>query len=210
MHKRSLLIGVGIGIIIGALLLQLFNLGADSQKQLDQISNEINDTTLDRASAKPEITPQDNVVDDKVEGEELESTPSNTTGIETDIETDKEAQQPTAATPVAEEQPDPEVTEKVTEPDVQATEHAIQYVLRVHPGATVNKTAQLLVDYNIIEDTVSFAKLLKDRDTAIRAGYFLIEEESTDEQVRKLLSGIPLSEKERKNYINVEKLTLIE
>lgn len=209
MHKRSLLIGVGIGIIIGALLLQLFNIGEYSQKKLDQISNEIDSTTLDRASDKPETTSQGKVVDDesKVEGA-VDSTPSITP--ETEIETDLKAQQPSTTTPVDEEQVEPIASDKPTTPEVEASEPAKQYVLRVHPGATVNKTAQLLVDYNIIEGTASFAKLLKDRDTQIRAGYFLVDENSTDEQIRKLLSGEPLTETERKKYINVKKLTLIE
>jgi|GEM_PF-1038799 len=206
MHKRSLLIGVGIGIIIGALLLQLFNLGSDSQKQLDQISHEINGTTFDSTTAKPEPTAQEYVVDD--EGDGLEPTSSKTP--ETEVETNQGTQQPVTATPDVNEQAEPNTIDKTVEPDEEATEPAIQYVLRVHPGATVNKTAQLLVDHNIIEDKDSFAKLLKDRDTQIRAGYFLVDENSTDEQIRKLLSGQPLTETERKNYINVEKLTLIQ
>lgn len=210
MHKRSLLIGVGIGIIIGALLLQLYNLGSDSQKQLNQISDEINSTTSGTVTPQPNTT-SSNGVEDEASGDLIEPSPSSNSELENGRETDQEAQTPSSsAAPAVDAQVVPDDTDESLESPVVADEPSKQYILRVHPGASVNKTAKLLVSYNIIENAASFAAYLKDRDTGIRAGFFLVEEGSTDEQIRKLLSGIPLSEKESNNLINVENLTLIE
>ncbi|HIW32312.1 MAG TPA: hypothetical protein IAA29_05955 [Candidatus Paenibacillus intestinavium] len=210
MHKRSLLIGVGIGIIIGALLLQLYNLGSDSQKQLNQISDEINNTTSGTVTPQPN-TASSNGVEDGASGDLIEPSPSSNSELENGQDTEQEAHTPSSsAAPAVEEQVGPVDPDESLEPPVVADEPAKQYILRVHPGASVNKTAKLLVSYNIIENAASFAAHLKDRETGIRAGFFLVEEGSTDEQIRKLLSGIPLSEKESKNLINVENLTLIE
>lgn len=197
MHKRSLLIGVGIGIIIGVLLLQLFNIGSESQQKLDRISNQINDTGLIHTSEVPY---------EFVEGarDEQESISSESSIIQND----PLLEQPTNSEPAIEE-PTP-TPEPSLEPAPESTESAHRYILRVPPGGTVSNTAKLLVEYQIIKDADSFAALLKEHKTLIRAGYFLVGEGSTNEEIRELLTGIPLTAEQRTAYTDDENLKIIQ
>ncbi|MHA6484370.1 hypothetical protein ACX1C1_20965 [Paenibacillus sp. strain BS8-2] len=55
-NKRSFVLGVGVGIIIGAMLLQLFRLGEESQNQLDEIGQQIEQGELPTATIAPTET----------------------------------------------------------------------------------------------------------------------------------------------------------
>lgn len=196
MHKRSLLIGFGIGIIVGALLLQLFNIGAESQKNLDQLSNEIN------GEATP--APDPSLVHEEENGENV--TPSSTP--EPIVTPD--ASSPPDPSPVSSlevENTDVSAPAPIQTPEVAELK---QYVLRVKPGSFVSQTAKLLQDNHIISDADSFAAYMKKKETLMRKGYFLVEEKSTNEQIRKLLSSEPLSNDERSKYIEIDKLSIIE
>lgn len=54
-NKRSFLLGLGVGIIIGALLLELFNLGKDSQSKLNDLSHKIEEPTESISTEGAEI-----------------------------------------------------------------------------------------------------------------------------------------------------------
>lgn len=193
MHKRSLLIGFGIGIVVGALLLQLFNIGAESQKKLDQLSNEINGEAT--PTPEPTLAPENTDLAPSSSPEPL-TTPLVSSVPEPSSVTSLNAEEDIVVSPRPPEMP-------------EATDLR-QYVLRVKSGTPVSDTAKLLQDNGIISDAVSFAAYMKKKDTLVRAGYFLVEEDSTNEQIRKLLSGEPLSTDKRSKYIEIDKLSIIE
>lgn len=201
MHKRSLVLGIGIGIIIGALLLQLFNLGSESQVKLNDISSQINGEEPSEQASQAENGNSGNEAVDPTTS--LEPTP--TTSIEP-VQTPaiEESVAPQLITPEQSAAPTPEPAQTPAAAEVK------QYVLRVHPGKSVSQTAKLLVENHIIQDADSFAAYLKEKSTSIRAGFFLVQESSSNEQIRKLVSGEPLTEAERKAYIEVDKLSIIE
>lgn len=204
MHKRSLVLGIGIGIIIGALLLQLFNLGSESQVKLNDISSQINGEQPSEQTSQSENGNSSN--------EAIEPTASIEPTPATSIEPVQTPVIEESVAPEAEQLLTPEQSAAPTPEPVQtpAAAEVKQYVLRVHPGKSVSQTAKLLVENHIIQDADSFAAYLKEKSTSIRAGFFLVQESSSNEQIRKLVSGEPLTEAERKAYIEVDKLSIIE
>lgn len=192
MHKRSLLVGIGIGIIIGVLLLELFNLGAKSQQQLSKMEQQMNDAaspspvpTLD-PSTVPETTPVP------------EPSPQQSSDLAPD-------------SPDAPNEPEIDELEEQSVASPEAVvEPKVSYILRVHPGDPITKTAKQLKEQSVIDDADSFVSYLKEHDAQIRAGFFLVEQQSSMEELRKLFAGQPLTEAEANDHIATKGITLIQ
>ncbi|MDQ6419228.1 hypothetical protein RB620_07210 [Paenibacillus sp. LHD-117] len=167
-NKRSFVLGLGIGMIVGAMLLQLFYLGEDSQKQLDQIGQQVEQGGLRSA----ELTP--------TSGTEPEST-----------------EQPTAQpSPKVTEPPPTKQPEASAEPAKEDLSASDPFVVRIEPGMSLTETAELLAQAGAISEPNPFIDEMKSSGLRVRAGYFLFAKGPVDaKEAAAIVSGEPISEK---------------
>ena len=183
MDKRSLLLGLGVGIIVGALLMQLFIMGENSTNQLKEIDNTINGVDLPLTSTpKPEAVEVPNNV---------ESTPT-----EPPVEPTVEA----TPTPVS-AQPNSDVKTGEYSDNEQSP---VSVLLRVYSGATISETAKVLVANGILSSEQEFVRYAKSKNKVIRAGFFIIQNPSTNEEILNILTSIPLTEEEATQLVTSE------
>lgn len=201
MHRRSFILGIGIGIIIGVLLLELFSIGEKSKQQLNAIEQQMNSGD---ATSSP--SPSPSLVE---ESEELESAPDvspqapEAPETDGDVLSDPPPAQP--QTPTIE----PVETDRVTAPEA-ATPPKVGYIYRVHPGDTITETAARLAENSIIDNREQFIQYFKNNDVSIRAGFFYIEGPTELEHFRTLFTSKPLTEIEANEQIATKGLTLIQ
>lgn len=198
------MIGIGIGIIIGALLLALFDLGEKSQQQLKEIEQQINDPVV---SPEPTASPE----------QESSQSPEVTTVPEPNASAPISPSEPTTAeepnSPVKPNSPLENEQELQSVPSAQPAEEAdapkVSYILRVYPGDTISKTGKQLAEHQIIEDVEQFVTFFKSHDATIRAGYFLVEEGKSLEELLQLFAGQPLTESEANGQIKEKEIEFI-
>ncbi|MFF2089039.1 hypothetical protein [Paenibacillus sp. NPDC058174] len=183
LRNRMFLTGLGIGIIVGALLLQLLQIGEQSQAKLGeslfageekQYTQQELDTAVaaareEKAADKPSSIPA---------GTEATTAPSP------------------SATPVASTEPEkkPESTEKpqqTEEPEAPVQE----LVLQIKGGTNLTETAKLLAENGLIEDKAAFISAMK--RSKFRAGYFLFKGKPQLKEVISIIKSEPLTKEER-------------
>ncbi|MGI2293072.1 hypothetical protein [Paenibacillus sp. GXUN7292] len=196
MDKRSFLLGLGIGIIVGALLLQLISLGNDSKEKLNEKSQEINGNSQLLGDGQADggtvgmAGPQAQADTDNGTAEPSKEVENNTENVENnaetaEIDTEQDAQgQPsvTAAPAVSRE----------------------QLILRIEPGFTLSAAAKLLHEQKVLEDTESFVATMKKKVNGsikkVRAGCFLFEEQMSPDEVARIVTSQPLSKEQAREY----------
>jgi len=192
MHKRSLLVGIGIGMIIGVLLLELFQLGEKGQQQLTQIEQQLNEGASPTPS--PSIAP------------EATEAPLADQNDQSEVKQPSEPQQPAAP-----EVSQAEEKDNLPTPSVEGVEKPkVSYILRVYHGDTIKKTGKRLAENGIIDDADEFVSYFRKNDATIRAGFFYVEELSELEDLRKMFSAQPLTEAEANEQITTKGLKLIQ
>ncbi|NBD22439.1 hypothetical protein [Paenibacillus glycinis] len=181
MNKRIFLFGLGIGIILGAGLLQLMLIG---EKQADALND-----------AEPAARTYTQA--------ELDKAVSDERGR---IEAERNAQ---PASAVKSDKPAQPADEQVSEPAVKTdTKHETserdpdaskpsRIIVRIPPNASVAETAALLSDRGVIPDTKAFIDLM--RKKTIRAGYFAFQGKLTLKQVGGIITSQPLDPEKAKN-----------
>lgn len=174
MHKRSFFLGIGLGIIIGAILLQLILLGEASTKKLlpqeedtstGQLSPSLfmeqqNDQQrVDAAMKDTEVAEEEEVAND------LQPSPdeSSAVGLPSDDVSDKQ------------------------------TEQAKQYIIRIMPGETITSTAAMLYERNIISDKEKFINKMRTNKQVVRAGCFLFDEKTTVARAIEIVQDEPVT-----------------
>jgi len=196
MHRRSLLIGIGIGIIIGVLLLELFTIGEKSQEQLNAIEQQINGGD---ASPAPTTTP----IDEETSASEQEDAQAP--------EAPASAEEPQAPTNELVEPAEPPVeSEAVETPEPAQTPEHTAAIFRVHPGDSITSTAKRLESNGLFNDSSQFVDYFRNHSVDIRAGFFYIEEQMTLDDLKKLFTSQPLTEAEANEHISTKGLTLIQ
>ncbi|UVI32527.1 endolytic transglycosylase MltG [Paenibacillus spongiae] len=196
MNKRPFLMGLGIGLILGAMLLQLMIAG---QQQKDKLTSREQDGQSGTA-VMPTYTQEEL---DKRIAEERERVTKELQ--DRNANQDKAAKSPAADAPPASK---PEASQAVPQADKSAagsgktgqtaeqggtkTEPASKRIIvRIEPGSSVTEVAELLADKGIISNKKAFTNLM--RTTKIRAGYFPFEGNMTVNEVKKIITSKPLS-----------------
>lgn len=179
MDKRSLLLGLGIGMVMGAILMQLFLIGEQTSNDLQNKDETINGIQSPIFSSPESENSEINNTENSVQDEATNSK-------------DEESEPEASPTPISDNQlnSDTENREYSEEEKFPNT-----LLLRVYSGATVSETAEVLFNNNIIDDKDSFVTYVRSK-AKLRAGYFFINRHLTNDQALKILSGSPLSDEE--------------
>ncbi|WP_042160515.1 hypothetical protein [Paenibacillus gorillae] len=186
LKNRMFLTGLGIGIIVGALLLQLLQIGEQSQAKLGESlfagdEKQFSQKELDAAVAA--------AVEEQAADKPVVSSPAAGT----------EATIAPSATPVASAEPEkkPESTvkpEQTEEPEAPVQE----LVLQIKGGMNLTGTAKLLADNGLIEDEAAFiAAMKRSKKPTVRAGYFLFKGKPQLKEVVSIIKSEPLTKEER-------------
>jgi hypothetical protein len=184
-NKRSFFLGLGIGIIVGAMLLQLFHLGEDSQNRLEEIGQEMGQGGLPTSSAalSGSASPEKNEISATAD-------PNADSGNDATVQTTQsEPSVKPAATPNTEQNGSEEEQEPVP------------FVVRIEPGMSLTETAELLQSKGAIDDSRAFIDVMKSSGLRVRAGYFLFEKGMVDaEQAAGIVSSKPITADQAKQY----------
>ncbi|TYP77625.1 hypothetical protein [Paenibacillus methanolicus] len=208
MSKRSFLTGLGTGVIIGAVLLQLFLIGqghdsgsADPLAAGDTYTQEEVDLMLEdeRAKVKAEIAEQEKAAANaqKKPTAGTTQTPANTT-------TPAAGQKPAAATGSTANTGSAAGTagqKQTTSPIYEGANG--RTIIRILPGKGVQDAANLLFESEIITDKKALLTLMKGK--TVRAGYFGFSGNLTLKQVRDILTSTPISAKKAEAEIAARK-----
>ncbi|BBH20844.1 hypothetical protein Back11_21890 [Paenibacillus baekrokdamisoli] len=172
MNKRPFLFGLGIGIILGAALLQLMLIGErqatslnDYKKQEADQTNTYTQADLDKRLAEERV---------RIQAEMKVSTSKNEP---------KSAEEPIKSAPVKEVFKDKPVTQQT-----ESKEKRI--IMRIPPNSSVTETADLLVKNGVIKDRRAFINLM--RKVIIRAGYFAFDGKPTLKEIKTIITGKPI------------------
>lgn len=184
-NKRSFVLGLGVGIVIGALLLQLFMLGESSQNKLSEREQELRQGELqEQQPSSSEPSPDASAAADDDVQQSPEATPEQTP--EASILDEEPSGTPVADTGAAEE-------EGLQEP--------VQKLVRIEPGFNLTEISELLLASGIIEDAPAFIKQMKAKNKQARAGYFLIQENAGIDGAIKGVTGQPISKSEAEAWL---------
>ncbi|OMF36780.1 hypothetical protein BK133_09055 [Paenibacillus sp. FSL H8-0548] len=182
LRNRSFLIGLGTGIIIGALLFQLMLSGEQSRERLGLIGKETEETLYTSDEVESMLQAERALIQKEQEKQPVEETNSP------------------IATPQAEVSQTAEPTEAL-----QTEKPVIEHVIRIEVGSGLAKTAKLLANDRVIDDEAGFVKQMKKSAKVVRAGYFLFHENSTVEEVIAVVTGQPLTQAEAELIISNKK-----
>lgn len=197
LKNRAFMMGLGAGIIIGALLLELMYIGDKSGSKLAQIGN-------DSVSEEKLYT--------QAEVDALLAAQQDSADIKEDLASPAASKKPAGqdeATPEPVEADEPSATAKsegtiIQKPDASpdAEQTGTQMVLRIEPGFNLSETAALLEESGVISDGTAFINQMKKSDKRVRAGYFLFYENISVEEAIKTVTGKPITKEEAAAFEN--------
>lgn len=211
--NRSFLIGLGSGLITGALLLQLMISGGAAPLTKEQVlkgAERLNLTLIDKTEVSPVDEPQKDTVnpDGEVVGEIAESpevttpsepiiatSPSPVVSPEEPNNTDKSnlpVKPSDPSTPVKSdiEKPTVSTAPSTVVPEVQKVTQNGVISVDIPNGSTLNETATILADLGVIKDKNLFLRTAMDRkiNKIIRYGKYSFDEgEEIDSIIDKLI-----------------------
>jgi hypothetical protein len=196
LKDTRLLIGLGIGLIIGALLLELMNVAITGVSQ-DALSNKINDSALTQEYTIKQLKD----IADSLDYNIIEKSVVYYTQGEMD-EAIVKARKSAIAEPAADTK-QPAVTEPVVkqpvvkEPQVEGTAEKVvngktsSYLIRIDTGMVTADVTELLMTVGLISDVDSFEKELNRRklNESIQVGTFeFANKPSLTELINKITS----------------------
>lgn len=186
-NRRSFMMGVGVGIMIGALLLQLFQIGESGRRSLDDFDRRIEEGSGPSPSS---------AAGEESAGQAGEPTaPAAAPGDSTPEAAEDEAGADGEPAPAWTETPDD--AEPTPSPDGGASAgEARELVVRIEPGTSLGKSAELLAERGIIDSASAFVTEMKRSNKRVRAGYFLFREGIGVEEAVKIVTGQPLNPEE--------------
>lgn len=208
--KRSLLLGLGIGLVAGALALQLMQAGREQNERLAELGRLAGEEALytqsevDEMIAEAEERIRRELARESPDGrpEEAEAgnpspegaafgadagredaVPEDTAGGSTEGGERPEADGGDAGTAEA-------ASETASEAAADgAAETAIR--VRIRPGMTLTQTARLLESEGVIEDADALIERMARKSTKIRAGYYNFTGRETLEEVQTIITSPP-------------------
>ncbi|MFB9329728.1 hypothetical protein ACFFSY_27635 [Paenibacillus aurantiacus] len=213
MSKRSFLTGMGTGVIVGTILLQLFLIGQGNESGSanplaagDTYTQEEVDLMLEdeRAKVKAEIAAQE-----KEAGAATKKPAAGTT--QTPAKTTPATGQKTAGQQAAGSAAGTTANtgntagtagvKQSTSPIFEGANGRI--IIRILPGKGVKDAADLLYESKIIADKKALLTLMKGK--TVRAGYFGFSGNLTLKQVRDILTSPPIQAKKAEAEIEARK-----
>jgi hypothetical protein len=183
LKNRVFLIGLGAGIIIGALLFQLMLSGEQSRQKLSQISPDSSEKLYTQVEVDALL---------EAERDSFKLDQEAKTGTETQVEPKTESAKedsPVEKPAASVDSPTPTV-EPVKEDAV------VKHVIRIEAGSNLTKTAELLATNHVIDNKTAFISQMKKSKKLVRAGYFLFQEKMTVAQAIEVVTGEPITKKE--------------
>jgi hypothetical protein len=169
MNKRPFLFGVGIGIVIGATLLQLMLIG---ERQVAESGNLDKETAVSKTYTQAEV-------DQRLTEERSR--------IRTELQQEFDKRQK------EKEKEKEKPTEVAKENTADSTDRIRSEIVRIPPNASLLETANILEANKLISDKKSFLDLM--RNVKVRAGYFLFVGQPTLQQVKDVITSTPLPTK---------------
>lgn len=180
--NRSFVAGLGIGIIAGAILLQIMQIGDESQQKL----------STGFKGGEPKLYTQAEldarIAEERAMAADLVAVESTKPSVEKPTDTPAEHADDTAATPAAED----EGTK--AEEQVAAEKAASKRKIRITGGMNLTDTAELLKEQKLISDKSAFITKMKKKP--VRAGYFLFDGNPTVDEVIQIITSQPVSKAE--------------
>lgn len=186
MNKRPFLFGLGVGINVGAALLQLMLIGEKQASSLDDFDK----------GTKTSVTYTQADLDKRLaeEKERIQTEVSKEAKLHKEIpKQDKAAQnelkneeQPAIPTPAAADQKSADQQTGET----KTTGSAQRILLHIPANSSVTETADLLFKMAVIHNKQTFINLM--RKDIIRAGYFAFEGSPTLQQVKTIITSTPI------------------
>ncbi|WP_141500751.1 hypothetical protein [Paenibacillus luteus] len=186
LKNRLFFIGLGAGIIVGALLFQLMLSGEQSRERLGLMGQGVDEKLYTQAEVEALIQEERDSTQTKEEPQPTSSP---------DAIKDEPVAENNASTDAPAIAPTENVTEAPVEPPAAELE-AIEHVIRIEPGSSLSKTAELLAANFIIADEAGFINQMKKSKKQVRAGYFLFHENSTVKEAITVVTGQPLTKAE--------------
>jgi len=172
-NKRIFMAGLGAGVMIGALLLQLvYASQVDIHIQTDERLYTEQEVAELIAAAQSSAAPNT--------AEPAEPAPSPTAVAEEPA--------PTSATPA-----EPDLSVNSPKPLSTPKQTSETFELRIYPGTSLTGTAELLVEHEVLGAKEVFIALMKKEDKSVRAGWFQFRKGMTAEEVIKVVTSQPLS-----------------
>ncbi|MBH5316612.1 hypothetical protein I6N90_02170 [Paenibacillus sp. GSMTC-2017] len=166
-NKRSFFLGLGAGIIVGALLLEMVHIGKDSQSNLNDISDKLDESSSIKQPAQVSPAP---------------------------VPTSSQVVKPTS-TATAKPKDDTTSKEPIATPISESTE-SVKQLVHIKAGFKITTTANLLATAEIVDDASEFIRKMKASKKRIRAGYFLCSKGMTVEEAIEIVTGEPLTKAE--------------
>lgn len=171
-NKRYFIGGLGLGIICGALLLQLMLIGErQAEVPLAPVSAETDGSGSGQSGAGELLASGNGTAEAEVQGGE-DAAPSS----EPDAASGSGAA-PSSVTPA---------------PSGENGSRSWN-LIKIEAGMGLKETGELLAQQHIIEDASAFVKRMKSLGKPVRAGYFLFAGEADLDEAIGIVSSMPLS-----------------
>lgn len=211
MNRRLFVFGIGVGIIVGAGLLQFMLIG---ERQADALTNDSAAKTYTQAELDQAVADERERVQAELAklgagaadrtAAEPGKADDQTTDPATPVQSDRKTDPIDSATPSSGEAasdssgsaPQADNADKSADkPESGAAGEAAdaepaRVIVRIPPNASVADTAGLLAARGIISDKQAFIDLMRKR--TIRAGYFAFQGKLSLQQVRVIITSKPL------------------
>lgn len=187
--KRSLLLGLGIGLIAGALLLQLMLAGKEQSERLADIDRLSGEDALYTQSELDALIAE---AEDRVRREFELATAGSGEGA-AEGRTEQAGAEPDGADrggAVSAESGAP-IGETGEAASGEGAEDGVINV-RIRPGMTLTETARLLEAEGVIDDSEALMERMARMSTKIRAGYYTFTGNETLDEIRTILTSPPV------------------
>jgi len=206
MDKKPFLFGLGVGIMIGAALLQLMLVG---EKQAAELHNYEHSSDGEKLYSQSELDQQLESERGKLRAELDKQTAAQQKEKDNkpaDAGEKKESGEPAKPKDGQIEQTETSPGEAKTTSDNtangadKAEDADKRMIVRILPNTNLTDTAELLSKNNIITDKKAFIDLM--RNAKVRAGYFAFQGAPSLQQVKKIITSQPLPPKEAEAELN--------
>ncbi len=183
LKTRSFLMGLGLGVIIGALLFQLML----SRSAVELVIGEQAEPDPNPAASAQAVVQQPSPEEDLLpETTEAPAAAAQTEAPQTEAPQTEAPQKP-AATPEPSQSAPPEQTSATVEPTAAA------FVLRIKPGMNLTDTAELLAAREVVPSGPAFIQQMNKQRKVVRAGLFLFKPDMTVEEAIQVVTSQPLT-----------------
>lgn len=185
--KRSFLLGLGIGLIAGALMLQLMLAGRAQSERLADIGRLSGEDALYTQSELDERIAE---AEDRIRRELSREMAGP--GPETDGSADVSPDHSEAGSPDGGGNAGANAGQDAESADAAADDAAEGGItVRIKPGMTLTQTARLLESEGVVGDADALVELMARMSTRIRAGYYTFTGDETLEEVRTMITSPP-------------------